>query len=202
MSKKMSTVIRAFVSLTLLFLILFSVFNVCDYILISKSEMVENISKPMKLYGVEKCFYDDKFIYVTDSNRGMVQIFEPSGAFKNCVSLPTHGGVVWVGMNNNALYCYCVRLQTLFVFRDGEILNQSKNHYINSNDFYASNNLITDNSLVLKKNIVKIGDKNVLLETSSSCFSIVVYSVLFFTSFASFLFVSGLMKRLKSIKQY
>ena len=64
-------------------------------------EILQEFSQPQNLYGNEKSFADEKYIYVINEQIGVVHIFDYNGTFLKRLQLPSKGGTVWATMEKN-----------------------------------------------------------------------------------------------------
>lgn len=116
-----------------------------------------------KSFSKAQCYAGDKYIYLVDTNNGVIQCFSYEGQFIKGYKTPSRGGLIWVGSNDN-LYIYCIRKNAQVTIQDGEIIYDQNIFYTKETDFYASNNINNANLCIVKGNTVYIEKGNVKYE--------------------------------------
>lgn len=113
------------------------------YFSVDKSDYFEPSKETPTLYGDEMCFSDDEFLYLVNTRKGNIYVFNHDGnydgVFNYTLRIPTNGGTVWAGMSD-VLYVYAVRTH-LLISISGEEYNQADAYYSSPNSFYDSINL-------------------------------------------------------------
>ena len=191
-------IIRIFAVIILTCMLLISLFHIVDYIFIPKYNQITILKKPIRFHGVENSYYLGKCIYVTDSARGLVQVFDTNGYFKAGYNLPTNGGKVWFGTKDDILYCYCVRTDSLFELLDAEIINHQIVDYSNPESFTSDNELAHKHQIDIKKIETFIDDDtSIVLDANASILPLPVFVVLFFVCLFTILQISGVFSKIR-----
>lgn len=103
---------------------------------INEIQTIEPYSNVKPVDGTEKCCFIENEWYVINKTRGIIQVFDNDGSFIKGFQLPTNGGDVWAGTNED-LYVYCVRTDLLYSINSSGY-TQEKIEYANSDEFYKS----------------------------------------------------------------
>ncbi len=157
---------------------LFSIFKILMYFSVDQSEFLELSKETPTLYGDEMCFSDDEFLYLVNTKKGNIYVFNHDGnydgEFNYTLRIPTNGGIVWAGMSD-VLYVYAVRTN-LLISISGEEYNQTDAYYSSRDDFYDSINL---------PNVIDTYCGEMVLKAKYEVFSLELCMFLMATSFLS-----------------
>ena len=160
--------------------------------------------EPESIYNSRAYFSDNKYLYTCNEQTAQVQIFSEQGEFIKGFSLPSKGGAIWSGINEeNAMIVYCVRSNYEIIF-SGEEWVANKNIFFNSpEDFYKTERIDNKYLCKLKDNTIYTHDGNndnkISINAPYTGISLELCILLFFISIMCIMIPTGLLKKMLQI---
>lgn len=196
MSKKR---FRIILSVLLLLCISFLSFKWLSFFSVGNTDVAEVFEDKQKIYGNEKCYCNDKYLYVVNEKYGIVHIFLKNGDFISRIQVPTGGGVVYSGINDS-LYIYSIRESKVTEITNNQVVAEYDNSFNDIDDFFESYNIGGTIFIELTGNIVTIYEKDqttkIKLDIDVEHFNMEMCFVLLVTCFFLFLWSTGLLRKL------
>ena len=127
---------KIIINIFCILLLIFSVLNIAIILGDSFCEEIIFMQDSISVYGADKLLIDEKYIYIGDSIKNSVQVFNHNGDFIYRVKIPTNGGDFWMGIKNNKIYIYAVRKNVQYEISGNNSYEATDNIYYGNPDIF------------------------------------------------------------------